>query len=176
MLAGSQQLYVPITSFECNGNIYLQSTSYFNGIPNFLVIIMESLKFETFHCGVKIYVPTLSKNRITKIDRWSAIDEVLRYLHSRESDEKLTVLKEQIAAMSGAPVGKKLYSPEIMVRASEYYSTSRALYTRLKEDLKLPSIPTLSRLTSRVSKISDSNFINRVFESLFVLSFLMRYM
>ena len=127
---------------------------------------MESLKFATFHCGFKIYVPTLSKNRITKIDRWSAIDEVLRYLHSRESDEKLTDLKEQIAAMSRAPVGKKLYSPEIMVRAFEYYSTSRALYTRLKEDLKLPSIPTLSRLTSRVSEISDSNFINRVFESL----------
>ena len=93
---GSQQFVEAIMSFARNGNIYLQSTSYFN----FLVIISESLKFESFHCGVKIYVPSLSKNRITKIDRWSALDEVLRYLHSRESDGKLTVLKEQIMVES----------------------------------------------------------------------------
>ena len=53
-----------------------------------------------------------------------------------------------------------------MVRAFEYLSTSRALYSRLKEDYKLPSIQTLTRLTSKVSKLNDANFIKRVFNSL----------
>ena len=53
-----------------------------------------------------------------------------------------------------------------MVRAFEYLSTSRALYSRLKEDYKLPSIQTLTRLTSKVSKLNDANFIKLVFNSL----------
>ena len=68
--------------------------------------------------------------------------------------------------MSCVPVGQTVYHPEIMVRAFEYFATSRALYNRLKDDYKLPSIRTLTRVTSKVSKISDANFIKRVFDAL----------
>ena len=53
-----------------------------------------------------------------------------------------------------------------MIRAFVYFSTSRALYHRLAHDYKLPSIQTLTRLTSKVSKLSNPAFINRIFSFL----------
>jgi hypothetical protein len=128
--------------------------------------VSDSLKFEVFHVGVKVYVPFLSRNRVTSIDRWSTLDETIRFLHSKEPTSQVDVLKQQVAAMSCVPVGQTVYHPEIMVRAFEYFATSRALYNRLKDDYKLPSVRTLTRVTSKVSKIHDANFIKRVFDAL----------
>ena len=74
-----------------------------------------------------LYVTTLSKNRICKIDKWSKFEEALRFLCSRELDNKMVVLQEQFEAMALQKVGKPVYSQEIMVRAFEYFSTSRSL-------------------------------------------------
>ena len=63
-------------------------------------------------------------------------------------------------------VGEKLYSPETMMRAFDYYAHSRSMYRKLRNDLKLPSEKTLSLLTSKVSKVSDQNFISKVLANL----------
>ena len=68
--------------------------------------------------------------------------------------------------MSCVPVGQKVYHPEIMVRAFEYFATSRALYNRLKDDYKIPEPRTLTRITSKVSKVTDKNFVKQVFHAL----------
>ena len=54
----------------------------------------------------------------------------------------------------------------MIVRAFEYFCTARSLYHRLREDFKLPSIQTLTRITSRVSKLTEGTFLYRVFRNL----------
>jgi hypothetical protein len=53
-----------------------------------------------------------------------------------------------------------------MVRAFEYFATSRSLYGRLRDDFELPSISTLTRLSSKVNNSSDISFINAIFANL----------
>ena len=91
---------------------------------------------------------------------------MIRHLHTKESSSQIDVLKQQVQSMSCVPVGQKVYHPEIMVRAFEYFATSRALYNRLKDDYKLPEPRTLTRITSRVSKITDKNYVKQVFNAL----------
>ena len=74
-----------------SNTLFVQSLEFCNGVPNFLIKISESLKFETFHLGVKCSVTSLSKNRITKLDKWSKLEEALRFLNSRDLDNKMMV-------------------------------------------------------------------------------------
>ena len=68
--------------------------------------------------------------------------------------------------MKPQQVGKKVYDPDTLRRAFTYYSTSRTLYRKLREDYKLPSEKTLSNLTSKVNKLTDRNFLKEIFEAL----------
>ena len=60
----------------------------------------------------------------------------------------------------------KLYDADTIVQAFEYFATSRALYHKLGEDFQLPSVSTLTRITSTVAKQGDSDFLKNVFKSL----------
>lgn len=155
-----------IVLFEQNNSLYIQSTNFFNGVPSYLLIIHDSLQFETFHCGIKIYLPTMTRRRTSMIDKWSILDETLHCLSSFQQDNKVTALKEQISAMSCVPVGQRIFTTDIIMKAFEYLSISRSLYSRLREDYKLPSVKTLTRLTTKVSKIEDENFLKRIFDSI----------
>lgn len=67
----------------------------------------------------------------------------------------------------GTPVvGKPVYSPETIIRAFEYFTTSRALYQRLRIDFQLPSVQTLTRITSKVAKLDEETFSKAVFQNL----------
>ena len=79
------------------------------------------------------YINYLSKNHITIIDRWSTLEDV-RFLNCKECNNKMLVTKEQVEAMCSAPVGNKVNNPETIIRAFEYFATSRSLYNRLKLD------------------------------------------
>ena len=116
--------------------------------------------------GVRCTIATLSKNRITKLDSWSKIEETIRYLSSRTLDHHKNVIQQQITNMEPQQVGKKLYSADVLVRAFEYYATSRCMYHKLRVDFKLPSIKTLSRITSKVNKLSDSQFITHILSNI----------
>ena len=164
--SNTRQFSTPTTAFLNDGHVYIQSMTYFQGVPTFLLLISETLKFEAFHIGVKVNVPSLSRNRVSCIDRWSILEQALHFLASRETTSKLEVLKQQVDSMSCKSVGESLYNPDIMTRAFEYFTTSRSLYHRLREDYQLPSVRTLTRVTSKVSKLQDGQFIKRVFDSL----------
>ena len=58
------------------------------------------------------------------------------------------------------------YTPEMTVRGFEYFAKSRSCCKLLRNDYELPSISTLTRLTSKVSNIEDSSFVRSVFQSL----------
>ena len=81
-----------------------------------------------------------------------------------EKNRKKDVLLEQIFAMSPLVyVGDKKYKAEAIIRAFKYFARSRTFYHRLTEDYELPNIPTLTRLTSKVNKIDDTQLLKNVF-------------
>ena len=123
LINNKKSFSIRFAAFENNDTVFIQSLDYSNGVPLFVFKIFESLKFETYHLGVQCYITSLSKNRISKIDKWSQFEEALRFLNSREIEHKVTVLQEQFAAMAPQKVGKHVYSHEIIVRAFEYFST-----------------------------------------------------
>ena len=56
--------------------------------------------------------------------------------------------------MAPTVIGKKMYGQELIVRAFQYFVTSRGLYNQLRLDYQLPSTKTLTRITSRVSNLN----------------------
>ena len=165
MTMNKRTFTAPVTAFMFDSILYIQSVKFLKGIPLFVVKISENLRFETFHCGVKCYVATLSKNYLTTVDSWSKLEEIIRYLYSLEVDHKKEIIQQQLSVMCPKIVGTHIYGTEIIVRAFEYFATSRSLYNRLREDYKLPSISTLTRITSKVSKLSENTFLNGIFNS-----------
>ena len=69
LIEEKKTLPVPTTVFTVAGVLFIQSLEFICGIPNFLIKIFPSLKFETFHGGVKCFVSSLSANRMTKLDQ-----------------------------------------------------------------------------------------------------------
>ena len=63
-------------------------------------------------------------------------------------------------------VGEKKYSVETIIRAFEYFALSRSPYNRLREDFELPSVRTITRITSRVNKLDNNLYIQKVFQNL----------
>ena len=61
---------------------------------------------------------------------------------------------------------EKLYSPEMATRAFEYFATYRSVYSRLQQDFQLPRICTLTRITSKVRKVAETEFLSSIFKNL----------
>ena len=124
---------------------------------------MENLD-QTYHCVIKCTISTLSKNRVMTVHAWSVFEEIIRYLKNVEIDNKKCVLQEHLSTMAPT-VGKTMYSQELIVRAFQYFATSRSLYNRLRIDYQLLSIKTLTRITSKVSALNETCFMPSVFDT-----------
>lgn len=144
----------------------IQSKQLNNGIPCFILKIFENLSFEAFHTGVSCTISTLSSNRITVLNTKSGLFEAIRFLKAKENDHKKNILLSHVNVMGKQNVGSTLYPIEVILRAFEYFAKSRSLYNSLCEDYKLPSIRTLTRLTSIVNKLDDIMFLEKVLSSL----------
>ena len=155
-----------VTTFMIGDVQWIQSNEYTHGVPKFSLKIFRDLTFHTYHNGIQCRIPPLYKNNIFKFNRWSRIDVALNYLNQKDITQYERVLQEHIDAMKPIRVGRKLYSPEILVRAFDYFATSRCLYGKLRDDYKLPSVKTMSNLTSKVNKLSDKKLIEEVFSNL----------
>ena len=68
--------------------------------------------------------------------------------------------------MGVTQVGERKYETGTFVRALKYFALSRCTYRRLRVDFELPSITTLTRLTSEVKGIDDMSFIKHVFSTM----------
>ena len=84
------------------------------------VTINSDLSFEYHHYGVKVSITTLSKNKIFRLDRWSKVNEVIRYFNCLEVDHKHQVLLKHLDSLGSVKVGMKMYDPEVMVMAFEH--------------------------------------------------------
>ena len=121
------------------------------------------MKFECYHSSVQCYSDSLTKNRITTFRRLFQIEEDIRFLNLLEVEQKKSILKEQVEVMTPQIVGKTIYESSILVRSFEYIVRSRSLYNRLRYDYRLPSIKTLTTLTSKTEKLNDLSFLSEVF-------------
>ena len=166
LVSNSKQFHVPFIHRIYGDSITFLSEEFFEGIPYFMVKIREDLRYETYHMGSKVYIGSLNTIRATKINTWSRFEEVLNFLSQRKIDHKTEVLQQQFEMKRETPVGKKIYSPAVIIRAFGYFCTSRSLYSTLRQDYDLPSIRTLTRLTSRVSKLDEIEFLKNVFQQL----------
>ena len=109
----------------------------------------------------------LSSNRIKYLTSWSIVEEAISFLNAIEKSHKKEILLEQISAMNSlVHVGDRKYECTTIIRAFEYFATSRTLYNRLREDYELPSVKTLTRLTSKVNKTDDTQLLKNVFENI----------
>ena len=95
---------------------------------------------------------------------WSVFEEIIRYLKNMAIDNKKCVLQDHLNAMAPT-VGKRMYSQELIVRAFQYFATSRSLYSQLRIDYQLPSIKTLTRITLKVSALNEICFMRSVFNT-----------
>jgi hypothetical protein len=73
---------------------------------------------------------------------------------------------EHLNVMGDHTVGCAVYSPDIIARAFEYFATSRSTYHRLCYDYQLPSIRTLTRITSKINSQDDLTFLSSVLSNL----------
>lgn len=119
-----------------------------------------------FHYGVLCSVPSLIKNKIYCCKTWSSLDEILHYVKARKQDEKVDVLMNQLSVSGKKTVGESIYPPEMIARAFEYFCISRSLYNCLCRDFQLPSIRTLTRITSKTNSVDDADFVKGVSQSL----------
>ena len=131
----------------------------------FLLQLDQMLHFKSFHMGIKVNVPCLVTNRITISNSWSAVEEIVNFLYNYEEAHKTIVIHQQVQAMRGNGGNKSLYSAEMLVRAFSFFVRSRSLYQKRKKDLQLPSIATLTRITSTCAKQCSSSLLNTVFSS-----------
>ena len=156
----------PTIAYLDDSRVYIQSTSFSEGVPKFVNEIEETLTFKCFHMGIKVNVPCIVKNRISILKSWSAIVETVNYLHSHEPIHKVQVIHQQLQSMSTRNKHTKLYSPEVLVRAFDYFSTSRSLYRKIRIDSQFPSENTPCRITSTFSKQNSGDLILNVVNTL----------
>ena len=152
-----KKIISPVVSFLDENILTVQSSKFVDSIPLFMLRIYNNLCIEIFHYGVKCYISSLSKNRINTVDTWSKREEIIRYLNSMAFDHKKNILSQQILVMAPKMVGIK-YRSDIVIHAFGYYATSQRLYSRLTDDFQLPSLATLGRMTSKVSKLNQKSF------------------
>ena len=109
---------------------------------------------------MKCCIPSLSQNRITTLNRWSILDEAIKYLSFLEQSRKSLVLSECREAISSVTdVGSKVYSPARLIRAFQYYACSRSAYKIIRNDHQLPREKTLSRITSKIENTQSLDFL-----------------
>ena len=116
LLASARDLPAPVISYMDDGDVLIvQSKKMFNGVPLFIVRISNDQHFENFHLGVKCTASSLARNRINTLEKWSALEENVRFLHCLEVDGKKQVIQQQLQAMGTKQVGKALYSTKVII-------------------------------------------------------------
>ena len=135
-------------------------------VARFMIKIKENFSYEALHSGIKCIISSLFQNRITQLTRWSQVDEAVRFLKNHSSTRKETVLHQQISAMGVKSVGERKFSNATIARTFGYFALSQTAYNRLRQDFDLPSVTTLTWITSSTKRYDDVAFYSKVFSNL----------
>ena len=169
ILEGKRKFTASIISYCCDDGIVVQSSDFEEGscIPRFLLKVFADFTYKAFHCGILCTIRSLSRCRMNLLNSWSKFEEAISFLNQMEKSVKKDVIMQQISAMGSLlHIGDKKYKPDMIIRAFEYFATSRSLYNRLRQDFELPDVTTLTRLTSKVDNCGDTDFLRNVFDAI----------
>ena len=126
-------------------------------VPRFALHIYKDI------VGTKSIFSTFSSNRVLSINKLLLANEAVRYLDYSEVTQQKVLCYSN---MSVTHVGEKQYSMETIVLAFEYFASSRTVHNLLREDIQLPSLRTLTWLTSKVRGLVDNVYANNIFLNL----------
>ena len=76
------------------------------------------------------------------------------------------MLHQQVSGMGVKSVGERKFSNATIVRTFDYFALSRTAYNILRQDFDLPSVTTLTRMTSSTKRCDDVAFYSKVFSNL----------
>ena len=79
MKEGKHQFNEKTSSFIANNTLWIVSQRFCSGVPEFSLNVKPDLSFSGFVMGAQCTITTLSKNRITKVNRWSKVDEAIHF-------------------------------------------------------------------------------------------------
>ena len=147
-------------------HVIIQSKQFHHGIPSFVIRLNNDHTYEAYHCDSNCAILMLTKNNIFKCKMWSALYEIIRSLDCKELSHKTSIILDQISLMGKKVAGKAFFTAQTVSRAFDYFMTSRALYDKLVDDYSLPSVRTLTRITSKVGKVNELQFLNNALEAL----------
>ena len=88
---------------------------------------------------------------------------MIRHLTKLEMTHKKKILFDQLFMTDKKGGNEKLYLPEMTKRAFEYFVTFRSLYPRLQQDFQIQSIRTLTRITSKVGKVAETEYLENIY-------------
>ena len=152
-------------SFVSDSSIVIQFSNIKSGVPLFSLNWHSNFSFDCYHLGVRSFIPSLSQNKIVKMNKWSLLEEAINYLSKVETSHKNEVLNDYRDAMSSASsVGSTVYSPATLIRAFEYFSCSKASYELFRRDHHLPSVRILTRITSKINNLQSFHFVRTVLD------------
>ena len=117
--------------------LYVQSHHYLNGKPLFLIKIFKNLNFETYHCGIKCTISTLSKNRVMTVHAWSIFEEITLYLKNMKIDCKNCVLLEHRSTMALTVIEKRNVKSRIYCKGIPVFCNTHVLVQSTRNRLSI---------------------------------------
>ena len=87
---------VDLNDIKVTNNLIFQSVDFLcnTGVPRFILRIYKNLTFEAFHSGVRCTVNILCQNRVYVLNRWSNMQEAVRFLYCLEMTPNKKVIHQ----------------------------------------------------------------------------------
>ena len=78
---------------------------------------------------------------------------------------KKGALQEYLWAMAPTVIAKRIYCQELIVKAFQFFATSRSLFNRPRIDCQLQCLKSIIRITSKVSTLNETYLMSGVFKT-----------
>ena len=78
---------------------------------------------------------------------------------------KKGALQEYLWAMAPTVIAKRIYCQELIVKAFQFFATSRSLFNRPRIDCQLQCLKSIIRITSKVSTSNETYLMSGVFKT-----------
>ena len=78
---------------------------------------------------------------------------------------KKGALQEYLWAMAPTVIAKRIYCQELIVKAFQFFATSRSLFNRPQIDCQLQCLKSIIRITSKVSTLNETYLMSGVFKT-----------
>ena len=78
---------------------------------------------------------------------------------------KKGALQEYLWGMAPTVIAKRIYCQELIVKAFQFFATSRSLFNRPRIDCQLQCLKSIIRITSKVSTSNETYLMSGVFKT-----------